>query len=534
MADTPAIAKPSTAYDVGESKRALPRALWGGTKAMREAGATYLPPHEGERLIEKGATESDYQRRLNSSFLIPSLRKVVGGLVGQVFQRQIQLAKDVPDVIRQWCEDVDLRGNNLHNFARPQFAAGWRDRFSLILVDYPEVPEGAAKTREQESALGLRPFLVAYLAGDLINWRRAVINGVLSWTLAVFKESVQVDDGEWGEVTITRYRGYRLVEGVVHLEVWEQRGDEWSNPVPRHPLKAGGKPLPLIPLVLVPIDPEGDPLCSDPPLEDWCYLAVRDWQKQSDLDNIEHVVNVPVTATIGAGDSTKTVPWGPTVQVNLPGSADMKYIEHSGKGIEALKQSIADGREMMRDLAHEPQLPRTGDQVATSDAIRAAGAQAPIMASALALQDALERCLQIMALFGKVELPKRERKVGKNGKITDRGGSVIVNTKFNSMPREAADVAEIKAMRDAREITRETRWKEAQRREILGDDFDPVAEAEALEQEASAELKSAGADRQIARRVAELVASGMDAQAALAQAESEADGETQPVSDVAA
>lgn len=534
MADAPDIAKPSTAYYTGEALRALPRALWGGTPAMRKADTTYLPPHEGERLIERGATESDYSRRLNSSFLVPSLRKVVGGLVGQVFQRQVQLAKDVPDVIRQWCEDVDLRGNNLHNFARPQFSAGWLDRYSLILVDYPEVPEGAAKTREQETALGLRPFLVAYLAGDLINWRRAVIGGVLTWTLAVLKESVQVDDGEWGEVTITRYRGYRLIDGVAHLEVWEQRGDDWSNPVPRHPLRAGGRPLPLVPLVLVSVDPDGDPFSSEPPLEDLCWLMVRDWQKQSDLDNIEHVVNVPVTVTIGAGDATKAVPWGPTVQMNLPGSADMKYVEHSGKGIEALKQSIADGREWMRDLAHEPQLPRTGDQVATSDAIRAAGAQAPIMASALALQDALERCLQIMALFGKVELPRRERKAAKNGKITDRGGSVIVNTKFNSMPREAADVAALNTMRAEREITRETRWKEMQRREILGDDFEPEVEAEALTQEAASDLNAAGADRQIARRVAELVAGGMDAQAALAQAEGEADGETQPVSDATA
>lgn len=507
--DIPPACRESAAYRVGEALRALPRSLWGDTPAMRAAGSTYLPLHEGET---EGSTE--YRRRLASSFLYPAHPRAVRNLVGKVFSRQVQLGKDVPDQIRAWCEDVDLRGNNLHNFARAVETDVWLDGVGFVFVDYAAT-DGAAASREDDAAAGRRPWLVRYRAGDLINWRTAHIAGKLRLTLAVFRETGIVAGGEFDEAPVTRCRAYiRTPEGVTY-ELWEQRADaDWVNTEPRRSLVVGGAPATEIPVVAVYADPDdvGKFGAAAPPLAGLAWLNVRDWQKQSDLDNIEHTANVPVTVWPGmSSDDVKALPWGPTVAIGTPSDCKPAYLEHSGKAIGELKASIADNRELMRLLSLEPMVPKSGTQTATGEAIRGAEAHSQLLAAALCLQDGLEQALRLMAQWARLG--------------DDAGGSVIVNTKFQLTQADAADVQALNQMRLDREITRETRWKEMQRREVLGDDFDPELEAEALKEEAANDLAGAGRAEALARRVVELVKNGEDPDAALAQAEAEVHGD---------
>ena len=485
----------------------MPRTLWGDTPAMRAAGATYLPTHEGET-----TTSRDYQRRLASSFLFPAHPRAIRNLVGKVFAKPLQLGDDVPPAIADWCEDVDLRGNNLHNFARTCASDVWLDGVSLILVDYTPGPGAEVTSREDDRLAGRRPWLVRYTAGELINWRSETIGGRLRLTLAVLRESGIEPDGEFGEVQVTRCRVYlRDESGIVQHEAWAQRaGEEWAMTEERRPLLAGGVPATEIPIVAIYAEPDQVGLygSASPPLEGLAWLNVRDWQKSSDLDNIEHTANVPVTIFPGmSSDDIKALPWGPTVALGVPTGTQPFYLEHTGKAIGELKASIAANRELMQQLALEPMVPRSGNMTATGEALRGSEAHSQLLAMALGLQDGLEQCLRLMAQWARLG--------------DDAGGSVVVNTKFQVTKAEAADVTALNQMRMDREITRETRWREMQRREVLGDDFDPDAEAAALEQEADAELRVAGRDRALASRVVELIRGGMDPDAAMAAADGE-------------
>src|SRR5258705_6476885 len=78
---------------------ALPRNLMGGTNAMRAAGTAYLPQEEAE-------SSALYASRLTRSWLFPAFEKTVIDMTGKVFDKPVTLAKDVPDEIRQWAEDI--------------------------------------------------------------------------------------------------------------------------------------------------------------------------------------------------------------------------------------------------------------------------------------------------------------------------------------------------------------------------------------------------------------------------------------------
>ena len=85
---------------------ALPKALLGGTAAMRSAGQTYL---------SKGSAEpqGDYDYRLANTFLIDSYKRTLNYLTGQVFKKAPQLDQAASAEIDAWSEDVDRKGNNL-------------------------------------------------------------------------------------------------------------------------------------------------------------------------------------------------------------------------------------------------------------------------------------------------------------------------------------------------------------------------------------------------------------------------------------
>jgi hypothetical protein len=80
-------------------------------------------------------------------------------------------------------------------------------------------------------------------------------------------------------------------------------------------------------------------------------------------------------------------------------------------------------------------------------------------------QDSLEHALGYMAEF--------------LGLGEDAGGSVVVNKEFG-VSGGWGDIAQLLASRVAGEISRETYWKELQRRGYLADDFDPEVEASRL------------------------------------------------------
>ena len=74
--------------------------LLGGTKPMREASTRYLPMWEAESI-------TDYNNRLQRTFLFDGLRKNLRTIVAKPFSRPVQFS-DYSDIFLDWFKNINL------------------------------------------------------------------------------------------------------------------------------------------------------------------------------------------------------------------------------------------------------------------------------------------------------------------------------------------------------------------------------------------------------------------------------------------
>jgi len=105
---------PSTSsqlYDAMATRWALPKALMGGTLAMRAAGTRYLPRHPAEN-------SGIYTERASRSVLRNHFRRTVTKLVGRIFAEPLIISEDMPGELMQssWSSDVLKAGASQPSF----------------------------------------------------------------------------------------------------------------------------------------------------------------------------------------------------------------------------------------------------------------------------------------------------------------------------------------------------------------------------------------------------------------------------------
>src|SRR3954463_1094752 len=189
------VSTPCAAYSRCSEKWWLPRALMGGTCAMRKAGEKLLPKECGE-------DQQDYNARLNRSTLFNAFRKTVHDMTGRVFEKEVVIEKDVPGDIKSWCENVDLSGRHINVFARDVFEDGMQTGITFILTDMPPAvkrEDGKPATIADEQAAKIRPYLVHIKCENLVGWQSEMRGGVETLTQIRIKECVTEKEGEWHE-----------------------------------------------------------------------------------------------------------------------------------------------------------------------------------------------------------------------------------------------------------------------------------------------------------------------------------------------
>src|SRR3984957_12294351 len=194
---TSSVRKTSAAVDAMAEDWTLIDALMGGTATMRRAGKTYLPQWPAE-------DRESYVARLATATLFPAYARTVSVLTGKPFSKPLKIGEDVPPRIKEWLEDVDLEGRNLHSFAADLCSEGLSHGLTGILVDCP--PNPSAKTVADERKAGVRPYFVHIHHGQILGWRTEKIKGGLRLTQLRLLESVEVPDGEFGTSVIEQVR----------------------------------------------------------------------------------------------------------------------------------------------------------------------------------------------------------------------------------------------------------------------------------------------------------------------------------------
>jgi len=430
----------------------LASALLDGTDAMRAAGEAYLPKWPNEE-------KKSYEARLKTAVLFPAFKRTVQTLAAKPFSKPLTYGEDVPPKVLELCQNIDLQGRNLHVFSAEVMRTAMGPGLAGILVDFP--PAEGVVTLADEQKAGLRPYFVHIRPEQLLGWRATMDGGVWAFTMLRFKELVTEDDGDFGEVEVEQIR-------VLEPTQWRTYRKDKNKPEEWVEHSSGTNTLRKVPFVPVYGERVGF-MVSKPPLKELAHLNIKHWQSQSDQDTILHVARVPILAVVGVDDDKFSLTVGASTAVKLPTGGELMYVEHTGAAIEAGKTSLDDLKEEMRQAGAELLVLKpvtTATQVHSENAV----GMCVLQEITLGLQDALNAALQLMADWLK----------------EPTGGGVTLFTDFGAATLSEATAQLIKDMAAAGLLSKETAFKEQQRRGVISADVDWEEEQGRIEAEGPA------------------------------------------------
>ena len=335
---TDAVRKTSAAVDDMAEDWTIIDALMGGTRAMRAAGKRYLPQWPAE-------DKDSYTTRLATATLFPAYARTVSVLTGKPFSEPLKVGEDVPARIKEWLEDVNLEGRNLHAFAADLCSEGLSHGLTGILVDCP--PNPSAKTVADERKAGVRPYFVHIHHGQILGWRTEKVKGGQRLTQLRLLEAVEEPDGEFAVKAVEQVRVLEPGKWTIYRKTKSDGGVEsWTV------FEAGTTTLPVIPFVPI-YGVRKEFMVGGAPMLELAHANVEHWQSTSDQQTILHVARVPMLFTKDIGADTQiTAGAGAFIRASSK-DADAKYVEHSGAAIEAGRKSILDLEDRMRQTGAE-------------------------------------------------------------------------------------------------------------------------------------------------------------------------------------
>lgn len=460
------VAQKSPEYVAMSGNWALVNTLWGGTDAMRHSGRKYLPQMPDE-------PESAYRARLRQSVLTNIYRDTIEKLVSKPLKQPVTLKDDVPEAIQSYRGNIDGQATDIDVFTKQVGESALNHGLTYILVDYPQVdPETTVLEERQQE---IRPYAIHYNATQVIGWKSEVVNGRRILTQVRIYEKSYEDVSEFEQRAVERIRV--LEPGFYRTYELRMVGDNQQDWVlaESHEVIAGGKVLDFIPLVTV-YSNKRNFMVGAPAMLDVAHLNITHWQSDSDQRNILHVARVPILFGSGLGDEDSVVKLsvGSTTFIRGQISSDLKYVEHSGKGIEAGARDLEVLVERMSSLGLNMLVRRSpGSQgsreTATGRSLDQAEADSPLSMFARELENSLEEMLDYFGIF--------------LGMGDDAGGSVELFKDFTLTQRDVDDIKELGQMRTRGDLSQLTYWEELKRRNLLSDNFDSETEIDLLDLE---------------------------------------------------
>lgn len=377
------VSAPCEDYNAHQEELALVKALHGGTKAMRAAGVTFLPQEDGE-------TPTAYLARVKRSALTNYYKRTLEKLTGQAFQEDITPSEDLPQEIEDLLSDIDLEGSNVSLFMQRALYKAIHKGVAHIMVEYPTVN---GKTVADHKKAGARPYWVLIDPDNVIGWRHKYKNGVKKLTQLRVKETIVVDDGEYGTKNEERIRVYE--PGWWKIMVGGENGWEVGlDPETGLPME-GATSLDYIPLVAYMIGEKTSEMTATPCLADLAELNCIHWQSSSDQRNILHYARlITYFGKLLDVDEGGKVIFGANklVHSNSP-EADLKIVEHSGAGIEAGRNDLKDLELAMAIFGLTMMLPKVSGVTATETSVEKGESDSALTTWVKAMASCLETLL---------------------------------------------------------------------------------------------------------------------------------------------
>ena len=435
-------------------------ALRSGSATMR-ASDKWLPREPGE-------TNGAYRVRSERSFLFPAYDDTVQGLASRPFAEPVKLKEGTASPqIDEFVKHVDGDGRSLTQFMADVFDDALDRGVTGVLVDYPVV-EGTLR-EDQVRSLGLRPTWVHVPFNRVIGWRHEEVGGEWVLTQLRIKEVFTEPKGEWGEEEVHRIKVYRRTLGLGDLpgRVWwevHQKNEQGEY----QQVDEGDLSLGYIPFHVLYTNRLGL-FEGAPPLQGLAEKNLEHYHSSSDQRHILRFVRTPLLFAKGLGrtEMNKRVQIGPSrMYRSTAKEADMKYVEHTGKGVEAGQKDVEHLERQMELLGMEPLVKQQRQITATERML-----------------DTSEETSQLQSWVRDTETFVEELLATTSDWMGLEPTDVVVQINDTYTVLDEGDIQVLKDMRKERDLSRPTYWKEMQKRGILDDDFDPAAEAELLEAE---------------------------------------------------
>lgn len=488
------VAVPGTGYAKMAEAWELILDLLGGTRAMREAAKKWLP-QEAQEL------DTAYSSRLHRSILYNALKDTISKLRNRPFKVPV-IITDLPDGLSYLEEDVDGMGTTLSDFAKGIIENLIKFGKAHIYVDHSDMSPGddgsgsgsgstsrnrqdanqqatdeaiASITIQGEKDAGARVFFWNISPVDLIGWQTEILNNVTNLTQIRVQETAIEPNGDYDDIAVKYIN-------VFNKDSWEVHQQDSEKPEKYDAVAEGPLTLGKIPLITIYADKTGF-LTADPPMEDLAWLNLAHWQSYSDQRNILKFSRFGLL--FGKGfpqkqvDAKDGVVVGPQrmILTSTP-DADLKYVEPTGKGIEAGANDLEDIEQKMRVLGNQPMVKNVA-VTATTDRIDESRTVSQLQAWVVAAERGILHALQLASEWRKIEPPDTMQ--------------VDIFHDFEATVLGGGDKDLLHKMRDKRQITNELMLREEQRRGVFSEDMDPEAEAKAVadEEEDIASLEAA-------------------------------------------
>jgi len=330
-----------------------------GEDTIKLRATLYLPRLSGQ-------SHEDYKRFLDRADYYNGTGRTIDGLHGAIFRQPpvIQWRKqptgaeqfdpateDAPKTFsgssleqtqeERWEENITLSGVPLQTFIKKTLREILITGRYGILVDMPQ--DG-----DQQC------YLCGYNAESIINWREVKTGGVTKLTLVVLEETQETIDADgFGVTESIIYRVLDLDESGfyrVRIFVYNEGDKEWVLSSQFAPTRLNQR-LDFIPFLFDGVT-DLTPAAEIPPLLDLANTNLTHYRTAADYQNALHFTSLP-QPWVSTTDRQHVLAIGGTTAWLLNPGDQAGYLEFSGHGIGAIKDSLTSGENQMARLGAE-------------------------------------------------------------------------------------------------------------------------------------------------------------------------------------
>lgn len=391
----------SLAYDRMSVMWPLLHDLCGGTQAMREAGTTWLPQEPAE-------TDDAYRVRLSRSVLFNAYRDTVDRLSSVPFAQPIGVV-DCPEELKYLIHNTDGTGRDLNTLGMDCLKDMLKYGLAHILVDFTKIPKNAdpnePASKAEEKALGARTTMVRICPVELIGWREVPSSPNQLSEVRIKFERFE-PKGQYLDEKVVYVKHITVTSWVLWVENPEHQKDK--NKAAFIAKDNGLMTIGQVPLVTGYANQTGF-MTADPPLMDLAWLNLCHWQSSSDQRNILRFSRFALLFMRGITKSEMETPVtvGPAQLVRSSSeTADMKYVEHTGKAIEAGAKDLIELEGQMDALGKQPTVKGGRVRTATEVANNASNTLTELQSWVRILERLLADAFKLAAKWHRIELPE--------------------------------------------------------------------------------------------------------------------------------